>query len=174
MIVFLLALSSIAQANFAITPGKWRVETKVSTGGKEQVDPLAAMREALSKMPAAQRKLVEDAMAKANQDQAKANKHMPKVGFDQQGMTLCYTKEMLDTDMGLQKQYQDQKCEVSNLVKTSSQISLTFKCKNGSSGDVKWSLVDATHMTGQTKLVAADGKKSDIQMKAEFLSAQCD
>lgn len=165
-----LVLTSSAFAGLNAKPGKWRLETKMSMEGKPQVDPMAVMREAMKDMPAAQRKQVEEAMAKAGQ----SNPDMPKVSFDKNGVTICYTQEMLNGDLGLKKQQEDQKCKVSDLEKTSSSMSMKFKCADGAYGDTKWNVTDPTHMSGVTHIVTAQGKKSEINFKAEFLSAKCD
>ncbi len=166
----LLIVSSSAMANLLMKPGKWRMETQMSADGKEQIDPMAKMREAMKDMPPAQRKQMEDMMAKAG----KSNPDMPKIGFDKNGMTICYTKEMLDGDLGLKKQQEDQKCKVSDFKKTSNKISMKFKCEDGASGDSQWNITDSTHMNGVTKIVSSKGKKSEIKFKAEFLTAKCD
>jgi|GEM_PF-4133979 len=166
----LLAFTTSALASVIMKPGKWRLETQMSTEGKAQVDPMAKMREAMKDMTPAQRKQMQDMMAKMG----KSNPDMPKVGFDPNGMTICYTKEMLEGDLGLKKQQEDQKCKVSDFQKSSTKISMKFKCEDGASGDSVWNITDATHMNGLTKINDAKGKKSEIKFKAEFLTAKCD
>lgn len=166
----LLGLATPLLASVIMKPGKWRLETQMSTDGKPQVDPMAKMREAMKDMTPAQRKQMQDMMAKMG----KTNPDMPKVGFDPNGMTICYTKEMLDGDLGLKKQQEDQKCKVSDFQKSSTKISMKFKCEDGATGDSVWNITDATHMNGLTQLKDAKGKKSQIKFKAEFLTAKCD
>lgn len=164
-------------ASLNMKPGKWRIATTMSQEGKAQVDPMAKMREAMGKMTPAQKKQMEEMMAKMGknlaQGKADVNK-LPKVGFDKDGMTICYTKEMLEGDLGLQKQQEDQKCKVSDFNKTSSKISMKFTCEDGASGEGQWTITDPTHLNGVTKLVSAKGTKSEIKFKAEFLTAKCD
>lgn len=166
----LTTLSTSALANFIMKPGKWRLETQMSAEGKPQIDPMAKMREAMKDMTPAQRKQMEEMMAKMG----KTNPDMPKVGFDKNGMTICYTKEMLEGDLGLKKQQEDQKCKVSDFTKSPTKISMKFKCEDGASGDSQWNITDPTHMNGVTKIVSSKGKKSEIKFKAEFLTAKCD
>ncbi len=166
----LLVLTSPAFAGLGAKPGKWKLETQISQDGKSMGDPMAKMREAMKDMSPAQRKQMEEMMAKMT----KTNPDMPKVGFDKNGMTICYTKEMLDGDLGLKKQQEDQKCKVSDLEKSSSSMSMKFKCEDGAYGDTKWKVTDPTHMSGVTNIVTGQGKKSEVRFKAEFLSAKCD
>jgi hypothetical protein len=168
--MMILTLSSPAMAKLIMKPGKWKLETAISQEGKSVGDPMAKMREAMKDMSPAQRKQMEEMMAKMT----KTNPDMPKVGFDKNGMTICYTKEMLEGDLGLKKQQEDQKCKVSDFIKTSSKMSMKFKCEDGATGDSQWNITDPTHMTGLTRLVSAKGKKSEVKFKAEFLSAKCD
>jgi hypothetical protein len=170
LVLSLIIISAPVMASLAIKPGKWRIETQMSTEGKAQIDPMAKMREAMKDMTPAQRKQMQDMMAKMG----KTNPDMPKVGFDPNGMTICYTKEMLDGDLGLKKQQEDQKCKVSDMQKSSTKISMKFKCEDGASGDSQWNITDSTHMNGVTKIVTSKGKKSEIKFKAEFLTAKCD
>lgn len=166
----IFTISSSAMASLIMKPGKWRLETQMSAEGKEQIDPMAKMREAMKNMTPAQRKQMEDMMAKMG----KSNPDMPKVGFDKNGMTVCYTKEMLDGDLGLKKQQEDQNCKVSDFQKTTNKITMKFKCEDGASGDSVWNITDPSHLNGLTKIVTSKGKKSEIKFKAQFLSAKCD
>ncbi len=165
-------ISTQVQAGLDMKPGKWKIETMMSKDGKAKADPMIAMNEAMSKMPEAERKMVQDAMDKAMSEQSK-NRKMPKVNIGKEGMTLCYTKDLLEGDLGLKEQYEEQNCKVSDLKQSSSAISLKFKCKDGSSGDVKINLTDSTHYTGRVDLVSGDRQKSEIEMKGTFLSAEC-
>ena len=170
LLALFLILTSPAFAGLGAKPGKWKLETQISQDGKSIGDPMAKMREAMKDMSPAQRKQMEEMMA----EMTKTNPDMPKVGFDKNGMTICYTKEMLDDDLGLKKQQEDQKCKVSDFTKTTNKISMKFKCADGATGDSQWSITDPTHMTGRTKLVSGKGQKSEVKFKAEFLSAKCD
>ncbi|MBY0515445.1 MAG: DUF3617 domain-containing protein [Bacteriovoracaceae bacterium] len=163
-----LVFSAHALAGTSMKPGSWKIQTKMSTDGKAQVDPMAAMGEALKKMPAAQRKMVEEAMNKAMKEQGQSGLKM-----DKDGVTVCYTKDMLDSDLGLKKQYETQKCNISNYIKSDSSISLSFLCPDGAKGDLKMTITDPTHFNGITKMVSAKGVASEIITTAQFVSEKC-
>lgn len=174
LVLLNLMFSLSANAALQMKPGKWRIQSTVSTEGKPAVDPMAKMREAMAKMTPEQKKQMEEMMGKMGHAGKNQDSKAPKFGFDKDGMTMCYTKEMLETGLDVKKKQEAQKCKVSDHKRTDKSISMKFKCEDGSSGTTEWKLSDDTHMTGITKTQSAKGKKGEINFKAEFLTSKCD
>ena len=168
-LLFTLLFSFSAQAALLMKPGKWRIETLIKrdgTGG-QVVNPMAKMNEAMKTMPPEQRKEIEAMTAKMR------NKEMPKIGFDKGGMTVCYTKEMLESGLDIRKNQEAQKCRIFNHKISSSLVSMNFRCDNGTTGDTEWKVINETNLTGRTKTVNAQGKKSLMNYKATYLGKDC-
>ncbi len=173
LVLTLMSLS--ANAALMMKPGKWRIQSTITRDGKVQESPQAKMQAAMKSMTPEKRKEMEAMMGKmkARLGQDKAVKG-PQFGFDEKGMTMCYTKEMLESGLGTKEQHEKQKCKISDHVQTPKLVSMKFTCENGSSGSSEWKVIDETHMTGTTKMVSTKGSKMETHMKAEFLSSKCD
>ncbi len=165
-----------AQAVLNMKPGKWRIQTTMVGSDGTKADPMAKMRDALAKMSPEKRKQMEAMMAQMKQTVQKAhpNQKMPDVQFDKDGMTMCYTKEMLNSGLDEKKKHEARKCKITDHQQTSTLVSMKFNCENGSSGTTEWKVVDDTHMSGSTKTVNSKGQKHEVDYKAQFLSAKCD
>ncbi len=141
-------------------------------------DPMEKLKEAMKNMTPQQRKEMETMMAnmskRMNQNKPPQDKNAPKVAFDKDGMNICYTAEMLNSGLGIKETQEKEKCRVYDHVVTPKLMTMKFRCKNGSSGQTEWMVIDDTHMSGWTKTTDSKGIQSQINYKAQFLNAKCD
>lgn len=179
LMIFSFALS--AQAALMMKPGKWRINSTMTHDGKTAPSSggmMAKRNAAMRNMTPAKRKEMEQMMAKMRekfgQKHGMPDQAMPKVGFDKDGMTVCYTKEMLESGLNLKKEHEARKCKISDQKHTPQLVSMKFNCENGSAGSSEWRVIDETHMSGSTKIVNAKGSKSEVKYQAEYLGAKCD
>lgn len=154
-----LLLSLSAEAALKLKPGKWKIDSTIISGGKE-----FKPERTLSKLTPEQRKQME-AVMKA--------KGAPHVSADGNAMIMCYTKEMLNSGLGLKEDQEKRNCQVSDHQTTDHRVSMTFKCTDGSHGNSVWTVVDDEHLSGTNTIIASNGKKSEMKYKAEFLTANC-
>ncbi len=172
MKTFLVAFFMLthAHASFQIKPGKWKIESTLTSGGKT-VNPTAKLSEAMKKMTPEQKKQMETLMAKMGNSQK--TKNAPQVGFEGNGMTMCYTKEMLESGAHFNHPQEKQNCKISDQHQSPQQVTMSFTCADGSSGNTVWNIVDDEHMNGINKITTAKGQKSEIKYKAQYLTSKC-
>lgn len=158
-LLFLATTTSWAALN--MKPGLWSLDTKISTNGKE-IDPSGQMREAMAKMPEAQRNKMMEVLGQKG-----------KMQFGQTGdAQVCYSKKMIENPTSFD-QKQNQKCSSKIITNTSKKIVSQFKCENGSSGEGTWSLESSEKMNGVVNMKAASGKTSQVKYHGTFLKADC-
>ena len=161
--LFCLLLFSTTSSWGAVNmkPGLWSLDTKISTGGKE-IDPSAQMREAMAKMPEAQRNKIMGMLGKNG-----------KMRLGQTGDTqVCYSKKLIENPTNFENN-QNQKCSTKLIVNTKKKIVSAFKCTNGSSGEGSWNFDSEKSMSGVVKMKDASGKTSQIKYQGKFLKADC-
>ncbi len=171
LLALLMSANIYAATPLGMKPGKWRINTMMKNAGGKAEDPMAKLGEAMKNMTPEQRKEMQAMMAKMGQDKKQAG---PQVGFDSKGMTVCYTKELLENGLDNKKDREKSKCKISDHKQTAKMASMNFKCENGSSGRSEWNVVDETHIKGKTTTISDKGEKHEMAYKAEFLSSKCD
>lgn len=143
-------------------PGLWEIKTKMKSAKGETTDPMAHMKEAMAKMPPAQRKQMEAMMAKNG------------TVFGGEGIKTCYTKESLNDDAALMNQKKGpSKCTTKILEKSSSKTKMEFSCEDGSKGTGEWNFSGNEKYNGVMKLTTAKGQTSEILHDANFISSDC-
>ncbi|MGE0349360.1 DUF3617 domain-containing protein [Hydrogenophaga sp.] len=162
-----LALSANAQAQTA-RPGLWEIQNKM--GGNAQMDQaMAQMQQQLASMPPAQRKQMEDMLAKQGMS-------MPKAGAGGGMMTkVCITPEMAaKQDMPMQTEGD---CTTTVTSRSANALSMSFTCKNPPSsgeGTYTFSGDTAYSMKMQMKTMH-QGKPQSMTMdgQGKWLAAAC-
>lgn len=153
----------------AIKPGLWNVEMKITQNGKE-FDPQAQMKAALAKMKPDQRKKMESMMAQMSGLGGKAGSGM--MGASEKGFQVCYTAEMLKSENVLHHQ-SEKNCETRFPVKTSEKLIVEFNCKNQTSGNAEWKVLDSTHYEGKMSIKRNQSPDSTLIYKGTFVSTDC-
>jgi hypothetical protein len=149
-------------------PGLWEITSKNTGGSPEITKGMAEAQKSLESMPAEQRKMMEDMMAKKGITMGKPGSGMSA------SMKMCMTKDMIDrNELGAQQ---------GNCTRTSSQRSantLKFKveCSNPpSSGEGQVTFVSADAYTSSMRInTTVEGKAQTMTMETsgKFLGADC-
>lgn len=157
MILSLSFISASAFASLDMKPGLWTVQTKITQDGKTH-EPRVEMQQSMKDMSPEQRAQVDAMMKKLG------------AGLGDDGMKVCYTREMIANDKALSRHGKE--CKNDYTTKTSSKVVGTFKCNDGSKGEMEWQLSSTDQYTGNVKL-EREGKKSDIAYTGKFVDANC-
>ena len=161
--VILAALPASAQAS---RPGLWEVTSKV--GGNAEMDKaMAKMQQQMANMPADQRKMMEDMLAKQGVGMGSGGG-----GFSAK---ICMTKEMSDRNQLPVQQQGDCKTTLSD--KTATGMKMVFTCTNPpSSGEGQFTFNGDTAYSMKMKLSSnVQGKPQStlIEGSGKFLTADC-
>ena len=161
--LLICSASAFAQTQ---APGLWAVQSKM--GGNPEMDKaMAEMQKQLAAMPPAQRKQMEDMMAR----QGVA---IQPGGAGGMRVQICLTREMIERD---QIPTQDGQCKTQVSPRTGNTMKMRFSCTNPPSdgeGEVRFISPQAyaTRMTVNTQQA---GKRETVTMQGEakWVSAQC-
>ena len=154
-VLLILLLSFSANAEMNMEPGFWQVDMSLMMNGK---DMFAEIQKLMKTMPEAQRKMMMQQMKAQGMD------------LEAHKTTMCITKEMTKNPVEHLKGQKD--CVHTFSEKTATRIKSTFKCKNGSNGEVDYVLLDKKSFN--TTLKANEkGKVIDYKMTGKWLKAQC-
>ncbi|MDB5966096.1 MAG: hypothetical protein JWQ72_2596 [Polaromonas sp.] len=162
-----LALACASAGAQAMKPGLWEINSKL--GGSPEMDKaMAQMQQQLASMPPAQRKQMEDMMARQGVGMsAGANGGM--------AAKMCLTKEMADRQqMPMQQQGN---CTTSTSDKTASGMKMKFTCTNPpSSGEGQFTFTgDSAYTMKMTVNSSAQGapRTTTIDASGKWLTADC-
>jgi hypothetical protein len=165
---FLAVMAIFALPAYAtnVKPGLWEVNTKM--GGAEMDKAMAAMQAQLASMPAEQRKMMEDMMAR----QGVNFSGMSGGGIN---VKMCMTKEMAARN---QLPVQNQgTCTTTQSPIAGGRMKFSFTCKNPpSSGSGEVSFTGDTSYSMKMKATSTvQGKPQDIDMAAtgKWIGADC-
>lgn len=163
-LVAIFALSASAQT---MKPGLWEANNKI--GGSPEIDQaMARMQQQMAAMPPAQRKMMEDVLAKQGVGMGAATAG---------GMLLkmCITKEMIASNQ-LPVQQQGN-CVTTTSDKTSAGMKIRFTCtKPPSRGEGQFTFAGDTAYTMKMKVNSdAQGapKTTTVDTSAKWLGADC-
>ena len=157
----LLLLASAAQAQ-TMKPGLWEVRGK---GPPEMAEAMSKMRERMANMPPAQRKQMEEMMAKQGAGMSGA----PGDGFS---VKTCVTKEMASR-MQLPVQQQGNCTTTTN--KTSAGMKMKFTCTDPqSSGEGDFTFSGDTAYTMKLKInPSGEDKSRTFDATGKWLGSDC-
>lgn len=158
IILPLLLIASQSFASLNMKPGLWAVRTQVTQDGKTK-EPRVEMKKSMQDLPPEQRQKIEAMMNRMG------------AGLGEDGMRVCYTQEMIDNESALSR-HGNEKCETQFKTKTASKLNGTFKCDDGSTGEMDWTLTKDDQYNGKVTVNRA-GKKADIAYTGKFVSAVC-
>lgn len=164
-ILAVMAIISLPAAAQNMKPGLWEVNTKM--GGGEMDKAMAAMQEQLASMPAEQRKMMEDMMAKQGMNLSGAGGGI--------SMKMCVTREMAARNQ-LPVQT-DGQCTTTQSPVAGNRMKYSFACKNPpSSGEGEVSFNgDSGYSMKMRATSTVQGKPQQIDMAAtgKWLGADC-
>ena len=162
-----LALGATAHAQTA-RPGLWEIQNKM--GGNAQMDQaMAQMQQQMASMPPAQRKQMEDMLAKQGMS-------MPKAGSGgAMAMKVCITPEMAaKQDMPMQTEGD---CTTTITSRSATALNMSFVCRNPpSSGEGSYTFSGATAYTMKMQMKTThQGKPQNMTMdgQGKWLAASC-
>ena len=162
-----LALGATAHAQTA-RPGLWEIQNKM--GGNAQMDQaMAQMQQQMASMPPAQRKQMEDMLAKQGMS-------MPKAGSGgAMAMKVCITPEMAaKQDMPMQTEGD---CTTTITSRSATALNMSFVCRNPpSSGEGSYTFSGDTAYTMKMQMKTThQGKPQNMTMdgQGKWLAASC-
>jgi hypothetical protein len=158
----LAALPAGAQT---LKPGLWEMTNKMNSPQMDQA--MAEMQKQIAAMPPAERKQMEEMMAK------QGVKMVPNAG---QGMSvqMCMTKEMVEQNaMPMEKN----DCKITSQSKSGSTHKMAFSCPNPpSSGEMQWTMASPeAYSSRMTVKTTVQGKTETMTMEGSgrWLKADC-
>jgi hypothetical protein len=161
-----LAGSTLSASAQTMKPGLWEIKNNMSTSSGELEKAMAMAQKEMAKMPADQRKMVEDMMAKQGIGMS-ASSGNPTI-------KVCMTKEMIERN-DLAAHQGD--CKQTVLPRTGSTMRFSFVCSNPpSSGEGQITFVSPEVYTMKMDVkTQAKGKAEAMTMQAsgQFLSSEC-
>ena len=162
----LLAASALNVSAQTMKPGLWEMKTKMNTNSGEMEKAMALAQKELAKMPADQRKMMEELMA---QQGMKVD-----VSAGTTDIKLCLTPEMVARN---EVAVQDGDCKQTMLPRVGNTLKFTVVCTQPPStgeGQITFVSPEAYTMTMQVK-TPVNGKKETMAMQAsgQFLSTNC-
>ena len=156
----LFTINGFCQA-LKMKPGLWDIEMTVTDGKGKSINPAAAMKDALAKIPEAQKKKMMEMMGEIK---------MPK--FNNNGMEICYTEEMLKSpETMINKTQKD--CDSKILSQTAKEIKTSFKCKDGTNGTALWKFLSDSNYEGVVNVNSPEKGTTSVQYTAKFKGRNC-
>jgi len=159
-----LCLPAAAQQ---LKPGLWEVTNKM--GGNPQMEQaMAQMQQQMASMPPAQRKQMEEAMARQGVQ-------MGGAGAGGVSARICMTKEMVDQGPVPMQQHGD--CKVTTQQRTGNTYKMAYSCANPpSSGEGEYTFMGPEAYKGKMTVVSSPrGKPETMTMEGsgKWLGADC-
>ncbi len=162
-ILILFISSTTFAAGFNVTPGLWEVKSTVEVDGKKY-DPQAEIKKALANVPESQKKQMMEMM----KGMSKENSMLASLDMSK----VCITDQMLK-DGQLLKKDKDDECDFTLKNNTATRLQGTFNCKDGTKGDVDWTVVNKTQYKGTINATDSKGKKAKVNYQSKFIKSKC-
>lgn len=163
----LVAFACTAGAQ-ALKPGLWEVTHKMNSGNVQMDQQLAQMKKQMASMPPAQRKQMEDAMARQGTQMPAA---APGGGM---AMKMCLTREMAERNE-LPAQQGD--CKTTHQSRSGNTLKVAFACTNPpSSGEGQYTFTSPEAYTMKMAMATTvEGKphKMNMEGSGKWLGADC-
>lgn len=164
----LLALALPAQAQM-LKPGLYEATSKMDSGNNQMAKAMAEMQKMLKDMPPAQRKAMEDMMAKRGGPQ------MSTTADGSIAIKMCLTKQMID-DAQLATQNSGN-CTQKKGPLVGGTMKFSFTCTNpASSGEGTFKIVGNSAYTSTMKMTSHHTGKPEtmtVESSSRWLSADC-
>jgi hypothetical protein len=166
MLALALTASALSVSAQTMKPGLWEVKNKMSTSSGELEKAMAMAQKEMAKMPADQRKMMEDMMAKQGIGIG--------MGAGTPSIEMCMTKEMIERN---EVTAQQGDCQHTALPLTSNTMKFSFVCSQPpSSGEGQVTFVSPEAYTLKMQLkTQTKGKTETMTMDAsgQFMSSEC-
>lgn len=156
LLTILLSITPVFSAKLSVKPGLWSVEVQVEKDGKS-INVSDQMTKAMAKLTPEQKTKMMALMG---------NMASPK------GTHVCFTQEMLSPEK-LLKQQSKKKCDVKLNTSSSTLMSGTFQCEDGTKGDMKWLAKTPESMVGSINSTSPKSGNSVINYSSKFLKKDC-
>jgi Protein of unknown function (DUF3617) len=168
----LLSTASAAWAQ-KIAPGLWENTTTMKQQGTDADERMAKMQAELAKMPPAQRKMMEDMMAKHGA--AGGGNVMDLMTGKPTTMRLCVTPEQAARDFA---PMHDGKCKTDSVERSGKTVRAKFSCtgESASNGESEYTLVSDKAYTGRVTVnTTRNGQaaRMDMSSAGRWLAADC-
>jgi hypothetical protein len=164
MLALALTASALSVSGQTMKTGLWEVKNKMSTSSGELEKAMAMAQKEMAKMPADQRKMMEDMM----------DKQGIGMGAGTPSIKMCMTKEMIERN---EVTAQQGDCQHTALPRTGNTMKFSFVCSQPpSSGEGQVTFVSPEAYTLKMKLkTQTKGKTETMTMDAsgQFLSSEC-
>jgi len=151
-----------------LKPGLWEISNKLQSSNPQVEQAMAQMRQQMASMSPAQRKQMEEVMAKHG---------MQAAGSGPAGTSLrvCMTKEMLERD-GVPAQQQGN-CTTTAQPRSGNTQKISFRCTNPeATGEGQYTYLSPEAYSGKTVVTSVRQGKSEtmtVEGAGKWLSADC-
>ncbi len=166
LLTLALAASALSVSAQTMKPGLWETTSKMTTSSGEMEKAMALAQKEMAKMPADQRKMMEDMLAQQGMKM--------DVGTGATSLKLCMTPEMVARN---EVAVQDGDCKQTLLPRVGNTMKFTLVCTQPPStgeGQITFVSPEAYTMKMQVK-TPVKGKTETMAMEssAQFLSTHC-
>ena len=164
-----LVLAASAASAQSLKPGLWEISHRMQTSGNAKgQDAMAQMNQQMAAMPPAQRRKIEEMMAK---DGAKTGTGSPGGGMS---VRICMTSEMVERNE-LPSQQGD--CKTTRQSRSGNTMKMAFSCsKPPSSGEGQVTFVSPEAYNSKmvmTSMASGTPRKIDMEGSGKWLGADC-
>jgi Protein of unknown function (DUF3617) len=174
---FLLATLLLADASAwaqKLTPGLWESTSTMKHQGAEADERMAKMQSQLANMPPAQRKMMEDMMAKRGGSAGGGNA-MDMMAGKPTTTRMCITAEQAARDFA---PAHDGRCKTDSTERSGKTVRVKFSCTGeaASSGESEYTLISDKAFTGHVTVnTVRNGKpaRMDINSAGKWLADDC-
>ncbi len=167
MFASFLFVSSAQAEETQLKPGLWELQNKMTSTNPELKAAAAEMQKQLASMPPAQRKMMEDMMAKQGVK-------MGSGGPFEMAVNICLTQEMIEKNS---VPVQEGNCKTIPQKRTGNVVKMAFSCTNpASSGEGQYTVVSPKAYTMKMTIRSAiEGRTQTMNMDAngKWLAADC-
>lgn len=167
LVLVVSGLAAVPCSAQTMKPGLWEINTQVKSAGGEMERAMAQMQEELARMPPAQRRMVEQSMARQG----------VSVGQNGSGMKarICISKEMAEHNrVPVQRQGN---CTENHGPVINGKMKSSFTCTNPpSSGEAEFTFTgDSAYTMAMQSRTTVDGRQQDMSMQANgrWVAADC-
>lgn len=164
--IFCSILSFSTSAAYNMKPGLWENSFTIKSKSGKVENSMSKMQENMAQMPAKQRKMIEEMMARQG----------VAMGGAPSSIKVCISKEQAQNLEIPQKN--EGRCTHEVLKRTSNSVKMKFNCPGdpATKGEGEFTLISPTVFTGKTMVDTVKNGKSDhldMTQKGKWLSADC-
>jgi hypothetical protein len=170
LLTTLLACSASAYCADSIKPGLWEMTNQMQgAGGGEAANAMAAMQKEMASMPAEQRKMMQDMLAKQGMQ-------ISSTADGAMAVKMCMTQEMIDRNE-VAPQDGNGNCTHTNSARTGNSMKFSFVCtKPASSGEGEVNFTSPEAYTSRVvvkSMVRGKPETMDMRTSGRWLGKDC-